>query len=85
MAAPDIILGKGQVLLTQGQSTLGIMPISKNVSFGQIALLNDLSDNYSVGVTVMFNPNMGSAFIYGSTVYTIIDEQYISGAEEFIP
>lgn len=86
MAAPAITLPSGQVLISKGASVLGIVPIDKPVlQFGSVAAVNDLSDKSSVGDSVMYDTRYASEFLYGSTIYVIIDEKYISGVETDLP
>jgi len=81
MAAPDISLGKSEVLLINSASTLGIVPLDNTVMFGTVEKVSDLCDAFSVGVAVFFNPTKARKIIYGSTIYYIIEEQNISGIE----
>jgi len=86
MAAPSITLGAGQVLITNSTSVLGIYSLDNNVQFGTVALVNDLSDKVTVNDSVMYDKDkVQSTLIYGSTLYLLIDEKYISGIETDLP
>lgn len=86
MAAPSITLGAGQVLITNSTSVLGIYSLDNKVQFGTVALVNDLSDKVTVNDSVMYDKdNVQSTLIYGSTLYLLIDEKYISGIETDLP
>jgi hypothetical protein len=81
MADPTIILQTGQILLTQTSGSSGIMPI-KNIRLGMVVKVSDLSDSNLLGNTVMYNEADAQSFMYGSTIYYIIDETNVSGVEE---
>lgn len=86
MAAPSITLGAGQVLITNSTSVLGIYSLDNKVQFGTVALVNDLSDKVTVNDSVMYDKDkVQSTLIYGSTLYLLIDEKYISGIETDLP
>lgn len=85
MPAPDIILSKGQMLITQAASVLNIIPINPNINFGTVALVYETCDKVAVGASVMYDNTKTSQLMYGSTVYLLIDEQYVSGAEVPVP
>jgi len=86
MAAPAITLGAGQVLITNSTSVLGIYSVDNKVQFGTVALVNDLSDKVTVNDSVMYDKDkVQSTLIYGSTLYLLIDEKYISGIETDLP
>jgi len=84
MALSDITLGKGEVLLTQSDSGLGIIPLDNTIMFGVIQAVNDLCDTVIVGDYVMFNPTKTRRLMYGSTIYYISTEENISGVETII-
>ena len=81
MAAPDITLVNGQVLVTESGSTSGIVAIDPTIMFGTIEKVSDLTNTAIVGTSVMFNPQNGRQFMYGSTIYYLITEDNISGVE----
>lgn len=85
MAAPSITLGIGQVLITNTSSSLGILPIDKNLKFGTVELVYDSCDNLTVGDFIMYDQRNGQQFMYGSTLYILINEQYLSGKEPAAP
>lgn len=81
MPGPNIILDKGQMLITQAASILNIIPITTKMNFGTVALVYETCDKVAVGASVMYDNSKTSQFVYGSTIYLLIDEQYVSGAE----
>lgn len=88
MAAPDIILSNGQVLVMSGLgSQLGVVPFGNKsfLQFGTVAKINDLCDSVAVDDPVMYDSSKGQTLLYGSTIYILIDEQHISGTEIPIP
>ena len=86
MPTPSIILEAGQVLITQSSSAIGLIPLNGNPTlFGAVVAVNDLSDKISVGDLVMYDSSKSVDFMYGSTIYTLVDEQYISGTETDVP
>lgn len=85
MASPDITLQKGEVLVTQGASSSGIIPLSATILFGYVELVSEMCDSFVAGDYVMFNSQSASKFLYGSTIYYIIQEQVISGKEPPAP
>lgn len=84
MSAPDIILPRGQVMIQQTTSQLGIVSLDNKYNFGLVIAVSDVSDRYAAGAYVMYEQDKVSKFLYGSTFYFLIDEQYISG-EEVLP
>lgn len=86
MPAPDITLPSGYVLITDSASALGLLPVgSSEISFGTIAAVNDLTSSYSVADPVMYSLSKSERFMYGSTIYVLIKEEFISGTENPIP
>ena len=86
MAAPAIILGKGQVLITNSASVLGLISLDNKVQFGVVAAINDLSDRFTVNDAVIYEPTkIIDRLLYGSTIYILINEDGITGTETDIP
>lgn len=85
MPLSDIILGANEVLITDSASGLGVMPIDNNIAFGVIQAVSDVTDRFTVGNSVMFDPTKTRRFVYGSTVYRIANEENISGTETIVP
>lgn len=85
MAAPSIILGIGQVVITNASTTLGILAIDKNLKFGTVELVYDSCDNFTVGDSIMYDQRNGQQFMYGSTIYILINEEHLSGKETDLP
>lgn len=80
-SVPDITLGKGQMLVTDNQSVLGITTISGNLVFGTIQAIYSTSDNLAVNDNIMFDATKALQFIYGSTIYFLVTEDSVSGQE----
>jgi len=86
MPAPAIILSKGQMLVTKSGSILGILPIGNNqYSFGTVALIYDTSNDIAEGDTILFNSKTSDTFMYGSTVYYLVEEKNVAGNEGVAP
>lgn len=82
MAVTDIILKSPYVLLTQNDGYTGLLPVTNNlIRYGTIAHIYDTSDFFSVGQVVMFDLSKGSSFMYGSTIYTMISDEFLTGQE----
>lgn len=83
---PGITLNSPNVLVTQsGASTLGIENTQFGWILGSVEAVYDTSDKSSVGQTVYFDPTKAESFIYGSTLYYIVDENFASFVEPFAP
>lgn len=86
MAAPAIILESGQVLIQKSASVYGLVPINGNPTlFGTVVLVNDLSDGVSVNDAVMYDGSKAKDFLYGSTIYALVNQEFISGVETVAP
>lgn len=85
MSAPNIVLPYGWVLLQQSASGLGLIFIDGKLSAATVALVYDTSDNLAVNDYVIYDSTKGIQVMYGSTIYVMIDEQYISGTEVLPP
>lgn len=88
MAAPDITLNKGQLLVTKSGSGLGIFIIGNTpYSFGSVEKVSDLSSGYVVGASILFNANAKetASLMYGSTVYFLVNEKDVTGTEVIPP
>lgn len=85
MSAPDINLAKGEILLTQSNSSLGVIPLQSGLNFGVVVKVNDLCDAVSVADSVMYDSTKGKQIRYGSTMYVLINEENISGVEVISP
>lgn len=85
MAAPDIILSRGEVLVTNSSSGLGILPSDNKLSFGVVQAVSDVTNNFIVGDSVLYKTESGRSIMYGSTIYIILTEDNISGSEVIPP
>lgn len=80
----DIILQRGKVLVTPGVSGYDLYPVagSAALTFGLIELICELSDDYEIGQTILFDmTKVEQRFAIGSTIYYKIDENNITLAE----
>ena len=85
MALSDIILPYPYVLVAQSASTLGILPIGGNITFGVVVLVYSGSDRIAVDQTIMFDVKKSQEFIYGSTIYNLVSAEFVSGQEAPLP
>lgn len=86
MSAPAITLGIGEVLITQSASVLGISSMDNKTLFGIVQKASDLSDNAVVGSAVSYDASkIKDRLLYGSTIYVLINEEFISGVEDYAP
>ena len=83
---PGIILNAPNILVTQsGASSLGIENTQFGWILGTVEDVYDTSDKSSLGQTVYFDPTTVQSFIYGSTLYYIVDENFASFVEPLAP
>jgi hypothetical protein len=71
---PDITLNKGQILLTQSTSGLGVVMVNNSFLNGTVALINELSDVWAVGDLVLFNSKDATLFLFEEVTYYLITE-----------
>ena len=81
MATPNLILPKPYILIEPSGSSAGIETVDSPLIFGNIVIINDLSDMYSVNDAVIFNPNKGEILRYDGVDFYLIEEQYIYSKE----
>ncbi len=77
MAAPNITLESPYILVSLSASPNGIIPYRKGFQIGYVEVVNQITDNITVGTFLMFNNEANEAFLYGSTVYYRIKEEHI--------
>lgn len=77
MAAPDIVINKKQIVLTQSSSGWGIVMDNNDFLFGYVEIVNDLTDMYVVGDIVLFDPQGAKMFMYDDTTFYITTEDKI--------
>lgn len=77
MPAPDIILNKGDILLTQSASGIGIELDNSALLNGLVELTNQLTDRYVNGDLVLFNPEGATILNYSSVDYFLTKESNI--------
>lgn len=85
MSAPSIILNRGQVLVSQTSSGLGIQIDNSPLLNGTIELVNDLTDLYEVGNLVLFNPQGAVILKYSGTDYFLTTEDNLFYKESIAP
>ena len=85
MAAPDITLGKGEVLLVSSTSGLGVLSLDNKIGFGTVELTSDLTDRVTIGDSVSYRTDSAKRLMYGSTVYILTTEENVSGVEVLPP
>lgn len=86
MALSDLILNKGQVIVSLSSSVTGLVPTEggQALSFGYIQKVNDLS-SHTVGTYVMFNIENSIPFqIISGTIFLLINEIDIQLTEIYI-
>lgn len=82
MAAPDIILKPPYILVTLSTSELGIdVSQAFGWEFGSVQLVYDTCDNFSVGNSVLFEPDKAVKLVYGSTIYFMIEDKNVTFSE----
>lgn len=84
MPAPDITLPQFYILLTQVASSIGITP-RQGIGIGYVELAYTTSDRVLAGQTVFFETAKASQFIYGSTIYLLVKDEFITGQENTPP
>lgn len=84
MAAPDITLKEGTILLTQETSQLDIYQVNNAFINGRVEQVNDLDDVYSVNDIVLFDANEAVMFKYSDTTYYVAQVDKIFYKENFI-
>lgn len=77
MPAPNIILQKGQILLSQTNSIISIDIDNSPFLFGLVELVNDLSDTYKVSDVVIFDPVDATILKSGGISYYLTTEDKI--------
>jgi hypothetical protein len=78
MATPNIVLEKGYILLHQTDGgKIGITMTNNNFLFADAVSVNDLSDKYVLGDSVLFNPLGATLIVYDNTTYFLTTEDKI--------
>lgn len=82
----DITLPSPYVFITPSEGLYGLIPIQGNtMRFGTVAYVYDTSDRVAVGQTVIFDTKYASIFMYGSTVYYLVKDEFVTGQENTPP
>lgn len=84
MPAPDINLPSPFVMLTQSAGSLGIVP-RQGISIGYVEKVYSTSDYLSVGQYVLFEIAKAGVLMYGSTIYYMVSDEFVSGQETDLP
>lgn len=67
------------MLVTLGPSPTGIVTSGQTtLVFGFVNMKYDTCDSVAVGETVLFDQTKAQTVQYGSTIYYVVDEQFIS-------
>jgi hypothetical protein len=77
MPAPDVTLNSGQVLLTQTSSLLSIDASGTGLQFGEVELVSELDDRFSVGDVVLFDPKDANQLSFSGAIYFLTTEDKI--------
>lgn len=85
MAAIDIILNAGQIVLSQSTSWTGIVLDDSPLLFGSVEVINDLTDRFEVGNNVLFDPTNATKFSYSGIEYFLTTEDKVFFQEPFAP
>lgn len=82
----DITLPSPYVLITPSDGVYGLIPIQGNtMRFGTVAQVYDTSDRVAVAQSVIFDTKYAYPFIYGSTVYYLVKDEFVTGQENAPP
>lgn len=71
---PNIILGKGQLLVTLSYSGEGVVSIGTDFRFGYVEMVYDGCTKTEVGRKVYFPFKEARQILYGSTMFFLVDE-----------
>lgn len=82
---PDIVLERNKILLTQSASGLGIVPIGSSLLYGVVELISDLSDRYSAGNLVLFDPSGATNLQFDNVSYFLTTEDKLFYKENYAP
>jgi len=86
MSAPNITLPYPFILLTPSNSGLGIGFIGNSpMKFGTVAAVYSTSDRVAVAQSVIYDSRQGQQFIYGSSIYIMISDEFVTGQEVLPP
>lgn len=86
MPLPDLILNKGEVIVTSSDSTLGITGVDSAINFGIVQYVSDLCDTVTVGASIWFNIKDAVAFmVISGQIFYKLNEQDITGTETAAP
>lgn len=76
MALPDIVLNKGQIVLTQ-TTPVSIELDNSGFQFGTVAIINDLCDRYTVNEVVLYDPAGSTRFKFDNVEYFLTTEDKV--------
>lgn len=84
MGLSDLTLAAGQVVVVRSTSNLSLVGVQKALNFGTIQLVNGLSDNFSIGDSVVLKIDLEKEspfMVISGKYYYLINEKDISGKE----
>jgi len=84
MAAPSLVLNRGQILLIQSYSLNGIVLTNNDYIFTTVVAVNSLSELYSVGDYLTFNPLGATLLSYDSVTYYLTTEDKVIFKEAYL-
>lgn len=77
MSVSSLILPNGKVLLQQISSSTVTLPAHSPYVFGNLKSVSNLSDNFSIGQNVVYDPSSQQGVAYQSVSYFLINESDI--------
>lgn len=86
MALSDLNLPAGKIIVMASGSAANVVSAGVALNFGSVQKINELTDNFVVGQSVMFNVNDGTPFsIISGTKFYLIDEKDAFFTETDLP
>jgi len=82
MAAPLLVLNKGQILLIQNPPKQALVLTNTDYISTLVVAVNNLSELYTVGDYVTFNPSGATLINYDSITYYLTTEDKIIFKEQ---
>lgn len=83
MAAPSLVLNRGQILLIESYSLNGIVLTNNDYIFTTVVSVNSLSELYQVGNFVTFDPSGATLLIFDNSTYYLTTEDKIIFKETY--
>jgi len=86
MSAPNVVLDRPFVLISEAGSALGITTDNNSsILFGTIQNIYETSDRYSVGDSVMFIRDGSTTIYYDNSVFYLVREEFVFFKEVIPP